>query len=84
MGGRRALRRDSRSSRPTARLVLVLGQELTARQLIRAVPEINRVAIGIIKAQARRDQPITSSSAVRYGGRHPAGAEQPAASTEGA
>jgi hypothetical protein len=66
MGGRHALQRVTPALvQANARLVLVLGQELTARQLIRAVPEINRVAIGIIKAQARRNQPITSSSAVR-------------------
>jgi hypothetical protein len=66
MGGRRALQRVTPALvQANARLVLVLGQELTARQLFRAVPEINRVAIGIVKAQARRNQPITSSSAVR-------------------
>ena len=67
MGGRRALGRVTPVlTRANARLVQVLGSKGPAgRQLLRAVPEINRVGVGMLKAQARRNQPITSSSAVR-------------------
>jgi hypothetical protein len=67
MGGRRALRHVTPAlTQANARLVQVLGSQGPAgRQLLRAVPEINRLGVGILKAQARRNQPITSSGAVR-------------------
>ena len=67
MGGRRALRHVTPTlTQANARLVQVLGsQGPGGRQLLRVVPEINRLGVGILRAQARHGQPITGSSAVR-------------------
>ncbi len=67
MGGRRALRPVMPAlTQANARLVRVLrSQGPAGRQLLRAVPSIQRRAVATLRAAARRGQPISGPLAVR-------------------